>query len=683
MTRRWWFAALLGLLAIGERPSPGQGPTDRVPAPISSAFDPRIEPVRLAAASWESKQGPERSVVDQVCLVPDLPTFLQAVASWDQGHYFPVLFDDIETSFRFIRAFRPARIVRLPRASAPIPASKLWDRAIEAVGASWAIESALKPERPRGDTTPKLLGPTPPGVVISQPTAPMLAGAVALAAGRFQPLLRLDSAERFADVLTLAQADLFARAVARRVGEVAPKYEGFGDDCDFLTIAGDYPYRYQDPKAGLNALDDRLGRQPGTDRRWAFAGRLVGDATLSTYRAMCSLFLQPDSALLFNTYQEEGIPWSLYAMRTAAQRLGDLLPTSQVSGSPTASLVGWHETFDPSNPFGLLMINSMGGPGIFNIRGSHAFATDIPLGVPSAVLMIHSYSAADPNDPTTIAGRWLANGAFLYYGSIDEPYLDAFRTPALIADLLSLKVPVVAAVRQVPGESRGLPWKLEFLGDPLYRVKSRSGQAPPRVATWDHSAGWPTYAMGLRPVGNYDPDLFTWLLKAALTRSQTSNGGQPVPSADDLAEAALAIRRDRLPKAFQPVFDALATELLLVAKKRGALKSRLVAIPEAERTPAVRRTIEALEGVDFYLAISRNDPAKARSAWLDLLKSSTPDDFKTQAMASTSLLCLASPELDGWRTTLQTALRDHPPASLAELITAELKRVDDLLKKPR
>jgi hypothetical protein len=683
MTRRWWFAALLGLLAIGEGPSPGQGPTDRVPAPISSPFDPRVEPVRLAAPSWESRQGPERAVVDQVCLVPDFATFLQAVASWDQGHYFPVLIDDIETSFRFIRAFRPARIVRMPKASAPIPASKLWDRAVEAVGASWTNESASKLERPRGDVPPKTLGPTPPGVVISQPTAPMLAGAVALAAGRFQPLLRLDSAERFADVITPAQADRFARVVAGRVEGVAPKYEGLGDDCDFVTIAGDYPYRYQDPKVGMNALDDRLGRQPGTDRRWAFAGRLLGDATLSAYRAMCSLFLQPDSALLFNAYQEEGIPWSLYATRTAAQRLGELLPTSQVSGLQSASLVGWHETFDPSNPFGLLMINSMGGPGVFNIRGSNAFATDIPLGVPSAVLMIHSYSAADPNDPTTIAGRWLANGSFLYYGSIDEPYLDAFRTPRLIAELLSLRVPVIAAVRQVPGESRGLPWKLEFLGDPLYRVKSRNGPATPRIATWDVSAGWPTYAMGLRPVGSFDPDLFTWLLKAALIRMQTTNGGQPVPSADDLAEAALAIRRDRLPEAFRPVFDALSTELLLVAKKRGALKSRLVAIPESRRTPAVRRTIEALEGVDFYLAVSRNEPSKARLAWLELLKSSTPDDFKQQAMSSVSQLCLASPELDAWRTTLQTALGNHLSASLTDAITAELKRIDELLKKPR
>ena len=43
--------------------------------------------------------------------------------------------------------------------------------------------------------------------------------------------------------------------------------------------------------------------------------------------------------------------------------------------------------------------------------------------------MIHSFSAADPPDPSTIAGRWLANGAFLYFGSMNEPFLDAVPDP--------------------------------------------------------------------------------------------------------------------------------------------------------------------------------------------------------------------------------------------------------------
>ena len=34
--------------------------------------------------------------VDVVCLVPDVPTFFEAVSAWDDTRYFPVLIDDVE-----------------------------------------------------------------------------------------------------------------------------------------------------------------------------------------------------------------------------------------------------------------------------------------------------------------------------------------------------------------------------------------------------------------------------------------------------------------------------------------------------------------------------------------------------------------------------------------------------------
>ena len=38
----------------------------------------------------------------------------------------------------------------------------------------------------------------------------------------------------------------------------------------------------------------------------------------------------------------------------------------------------------------------------------------------------------DPTNPETIAGRWLAQGAFVYFGSVNEPFLLSFRTPRLV-----------------------------------------------------------------------------------------------------------------------------------------------------------------------------------------------------------------------------------------------------------
>ena len=54
-------------------------------------------------SSWERRPGPDRQVVDMVCLVPDLPTFLEAIAAWDEGHFFPILIDDVELTFKFLR----------------------------------------------------------------------------------------------------------------------------------------------------------------------------------------------------------------------------------------------------------------------------------------------------------------------------------------------------------------------------------------------------------------------------------------------------------------------------------------------------------------------------------------------------------------------------------------------------
>ena len=108
----------------------------------------------------------------------------------------------------------------------------------------------------------------------------MLAGAVALAAGRFQPLVRLDRITRysssgessvgsrfesFRDVLSLAEARRFAHMIEARAATLTGTYNRLGDHCDFLTLAGDWPYRYSnDAEGGVvrgeHALDDLIGR---------------------------------------------------------------------------------------------------------------------------------------------------------------------------------------------------------------------------------------------------------------------------------------------------------------------------------------------------------------------------------------------------------------------------------------
>ncbi|HEV3163516.1 MAG TPA: hypothetical protein VGZ22_05710, partial [Isosphaeraceae bacterium] len=215
--------------------------------PPRTLADPRLETERKASVSWEVRTGPQRRVVDLVCLVPDVPTFLEALSDWDDNHFFPILIDDSELSFKFLRAFRPARIVRFPGQGQSVASDKLWSRAVNAVANSWVRSSVGERRKFRGDAVPKDLGPTPPGVVVSEPGSVTLAGAVALAAGRFQPLLRWEPGRRLGDRLEQEEALRLVHDLEARIGDRIPHDGVLGDDCDFITLAGDYPYRYRTP----------------------------------------------------------------------------------------------------------------------------------------------------------------------------------------------------------------------------------------------------------------------------------------------------------------------------------------------------------------------------------------------------------------------------------------------------
>ena len=651
------------------------------------ADDPRMARLRRAAESWRRSMAPRRKVVDQVCLVPDVPSVLEAIGAWDDRHFFPILIDEPGWTLPFLRAFRPARIVRyaalggtraasVARPAGPRPsADRLdeWIAADRAVSRSWSPPSRPGEELPPAGAPPRDLGETPPGLVLSAPDSPMLAGAVALAAGRFQALVRLepslwgldDSSSsagggvRYGDVLTLAQAWEFARHLEAHVASITPRYDRLGDDCDFLTIAGDWPYRYDDrleagPARGIQALDDLIGRAlagepgsqslPGSRRRWAFTGRLLGDPAASVARAMGALFLSPDRSLLWDTY-EPGSVRSDYTTAAAAHLLGraggGARPVFYAAGQ-AASLANWGRLMDPFNRFGLIWINSSGYPTDFSIAGGPGRPADVPGGCPSAVVMIHSFSAADPADPGTIAGRWLSQGAFVYFGSVNEPYLQAFRKPGLVADLAIRGVPLSAALRQGENEPLGRPWRLIFLGDPLYRIPlpglegsnpgSPTGGPGPAVQgpvapierltpeSWRGLApdyrDWPAAEVEAEAEGpaaddgHPDDRRLRWCLDAAIAELA---GGDPEAGArtgPPWRPALKEIRRDRIDPRLRPALDELMVDALSRAGEWDELQARLSRIPPPERRPRVRAALEA--GAMFRLARAARDPDPER-----------------------------------------------------------------------
>jgi hypothetical protein len=738
---------------------------DVLPAGPSRLADPRLSSLRKAAESWRGATGPKRLVVDQVCLVPDEVAFLEAIAAWDERSYFPILIDEPAWTLPFLRAFRPARVVRYARRArttkawidggsllSPDDRDERWLRANVAVSRAWSGPSDSGRVLPAANLPPRWLKDRPPGLVLAEPQAPMLAGAVALAAGRFQPLARLplnaggplrigESAQtwRFGDVLSVEQAWRLARAVEARVASVFDRYDQLGDDCDFLTIAGDWPYLYSfetgdGPLRGRYAVDDLLGRgfKPGerggwwnqTRQRWAYAGRLLGDPAASVARAMGALFLQPESAILWNTH-DGGRPWSEYEMVQSAAEFERIIPGAGAivhRAGGQADLAGWHRAVDPINPYRLVLFNSWGGPDWFAISGGAGRPADLPRGDPAAVAMIHSFSAADPTDYQTIAGRWLAQGAFVYFGSVNEPFLPAFRTPRLVAELMVAGVPFVAALRQGEGEMFGFPWRLVYLGDPLYRfendvrtndavsTESLGRMAPsawrqiaPEYATWPVAEIAAPAAEPIGPAaGRVSPsedDRLGWCVDAAIgeltgrrtSRSVDSSAAtRPPPRRSDWRDVVTNIRRDRLARPLRPAFDELLIDALGEAGLCEPLMKRLALIPPSE---AGSRVWQALENCAMQrLARMVEDGEKGRRLgralvlWDEVMGLSWPGNSRFPSQFTERVSALAWDDsarrrlwLDRLRRTgaaMDGKAGRHPQA---EVVAAERARVQATL----
>jgi hypothetical protein len=112
-----------------------------------------------------------------------------------------------------------------------------------------------------------------------------------------------------------------------------------------------------------------------------------------------------------------------------------------------------------------VFVNTKGGCNFFDLEPGQCRPGEVPLlDVPTAVHFVHSWSAQFPDSRDTVAGRWMERGAFCYYGSVNEPFLQAFLPTPMAAGRLIAGAPFGAAVRQDGGKL----WKLAVIGDPLY-----------------------------------------------------------------------------------------------------------------------------------------------------------------------------------------------------------------------
>jgi len=670
-------ALVFFLCASGSPPPPVPTQDEASYEPARSLSDERLRRLQTANRLWGARQGPKREAVDVVCLVPDLPTFLEAISAWDDRHFFPILIEDGEYTLKFLRAYGPSRVVRYPsRAQAPKNPEALWQRAVEAVGRSW---TARDDQAEPGDTPPRSVLLRPPGAVVSEPGAPMLSGAVALAAGRFQPLIRWRPEARYGDEPTPEEADRLLDDLYQRLGAVVPKYDKLGDDCDFLTMALDYPYRYDGRgktfQDGPAAFDDLIGRfsdvPENTVRpRWAYTGRLLGDETRSLYAAMCGLFLTPERAAIVNTYGKSR-PYGFYRLSKTERLDGALAAVDRIEHD-AASLKGWHELFDPVNRAGLVFINSAGGARGFKLSGPHGGrAEDVPISDPAFVHMVHSFSAQDPNNEETIAGRWLANGAYVYFGSVQEPYLLAFRVPDLVVDLLLEGLPAVVACRLIPEELPPManPWRLAFLGDPLRRPFP--SKPLERIESWAPIADWPAYGVPEPPGAEADAfDRLGYAVKAAI---EAARSGSEPPRA--VAEALLAIDRRALPPRYRTLRDLLLADTLFQHDELEAFRREMDRWPLDSIEPPARRWIQTARIVQMQRAIEAGDWRSAADAWRDLARAQPSVGLFKALTERVAPPKEASAQRAVWARLLRSLQDEAGSRALSRAIQEELQRL--------
>jgi len=513
LPRVLYVASALGLaLALGlqsARSHTEPQPTAPTAEPTALKLQDLPPIIRLGLRAESIRQ--QSQVTPTVVIVPDTASFLAAIAEWRPRQRFPILIDDgswnaRENAARFIRAFSPARVVRWKTPDpAPWPEARAERESIlrAALARAWAAEPGAE-RQGEPDAIVKLyakLNWIPPGLVATSVDDPAWPAALALAAGHGQLLTFLElPADAWGGInaqLPMSEAIAIDSALIAACVAAGVPHRGLGEGIDALTLALAFPTRVKTPAddgapqsprgpfvAPPNtaiATSDVLGRLGGHGERWAFAGQLWGTSAESLYRAMSSLFLQPTDAWLFDGY-DQNAGWKAYDAGESAAVLKQARITATVDDTPRQGLTDFRDRAagafvprrDPKGEStvggvraGLIAVNTSGQLNLFELKPGNGLAADLPtLDIPSLVYFVHSFSAQQPGDRWTIAGRFLDRGAFAYVGSVEEPFLSAFiPTPTFFRRLLG-PVPLGAAARLDAAPA----WRIAVIGDPLYTL---------------------------------------------------------------------------------------------------------------------------------------------------------------------------------------------------------------------
>jgi len=496
-----------------EPAAPAQAPAGEAP-PAEVRLGMRVEALR--------QQIPLR---ETVVVVDSGHAYAAAIERWSLQERFPVLIDDgsdaaRENIARFVRAFGAGQVIRWrapesPAASgeptagdgaeSPRPAREERDGADRRErrrvrrgaeeGEDGAARASVHVNRQRVEAAAagaweqtsrdaleafwKEKGFQPPGVVVVSARDPAWTAGLALAAAHGQPLVWVDTGPgSTAGVMNDGALAALDGAVLAGVRALGRSWEQLGDEIDAITLCLNVPSRIQSAggkEREYLALTDRIGRvvnaaDPGAGgNRFAWCAMVCGDEQEAAYRAMCALFLRPGDtgAWLFDGYPRAAA--GPYEIGRAVELLRQTEMPVRANMPPNGGLKDWREATRGGVRESFIHVNSKGMPEWFDLEPGRARTGDVPvLHAPALVHFIHSFSAARGDDQAGIAGRWMANGAYAYVGSVHEPFLSAFFPVELLAARMMAGAPLAAAARVEGGGGPATRvWKINIFGDPL------------------------------------------------------------------------------------------------------------------------------------------------------------------------------------------------------------------------
>ncbi|MDX9910584.1 MAG: hypothetical protein RBS39_01995 [Phycisphaerales bacterium] len=621
-------AALLAILIGSSGPALAQDATPSSDTTSSSDAAPpqvsAIPPQVLLGARVENVRR-KLPVAPVLVVVPDAGSYAAAIERWSVASRFPVLIDDAserarEDIARFVRAFRPEHVVLWTApddARGPFPKDRnaRQDAITRAAARAWDVpndEAPPETDDPGADFLAALsrVGLTPPGLVLADASHACWPAALALSAGRGQPIAWVDRPEQPAGRMSLEDAESLATAVRAAAASLPFPFAEQGDAIDAVTLCLNVPVRFNRPPDEL-ALTDLVARGTSSDllARWAWAGQVQGDEARAAYAAMCALFLQPERAWLFDGYPDS-TPWNAYDMTLAGENLrGTQLDTLVFDGPSRQSLDAWRTIVARPVDAGLILINSKGMRDEFHLAPGRARPSDAPmLEVPAIMHIVHSWSANAPLDRSTVAGRFLERGVYAYVGSVHEPYLQAFVPSPLIATRLASGVPLAPAVRQEGGPV----WKITVLGDPLVTI------GPPAPRTDELPS----------LVGAIDVDERARAAVRAHEYASAIHDFALLGRDEDAARLFAALRKEQ-PEALTPDLAHAAAPSLFRAPGASANDDLLFSLMTIARTDP----LSPMERDLLWLALPRLASPKPPSGLLDLVRTNVrPEQRDSDAM---------------------------------------------------